>query len=287
MIRDKKMVLTTSLVTLLPILYGLSIWDRLPRLLVTHWNVYGYPDGFTTKSMAVFGLPLFMLFIHLICIVATSLDPKSDSHDKAVYKFLFWICPALSVFVSSIIYAYAIGMFINTARLAIALIGLMFIAIGKLIAECKQNYTIGIRTPWTLNDPDVWDKTHAFAAKVFNDAGVLMMFFGLMGWYNISFIVIFIAALIPVIYSYKIHPKQQKYVEVTGKTPAEEKEDGPQAEEAIMEEFAESAVEEAPVAANDEASEESVADIDDELSREALRAVKKEESMPIIGIEIL
>ena len=71
MIRQhKKMILLTSIATLLPILIGLLLWKQLPDSVATHWSTGNEPDGYSSKAFAVFGLPVIMLILHLVCVIA-------------------------------------------------------------------------------------------------------------------------------------------------------------------------------------------------------------------------
>ena len=45
--KNKKYWLVTSLVTLLPIVLGLLLWNRLPEKLPTHFGVDGAADGWS------------------------------------------------------------------------------------------------------------------------------------------------------------------------------------------------------------------------------------------------
>ena len=83
MIRQhKKMLILTSVITLLPIVIGLILWRQLPSSVATHFGVDNQPDGYCSKAFAVFGLPVIMLLFHLICIVATNIDPKRKNISK-------------------------------------------------------------------------------------------------------------------------------------------------------------------------------------------------------------
>jgi len=46
-------------------------------------------------------------------------------------------------------------------------IAVLFFFLGSMMPKLKQNYTIGIRLPWTLHSEIVWDKTHQFGGKLF------------------------------------------------------------------------------------------------------------------------
>ena len=89
MIRQhKKMILLTSIATLLPILIGLLLWKQLPDSGATHWSAGNEPDGYSSKVFAVFGLPVIMLILHLVCVIATNIDPKASSINKK-YSLLY------------------------------------------------------------------------------------------------------------------------------------------------------------------------------------------------------
>ena len=64
----KGTIILSSITTLLPVIAGMILWDRLPAEIATHFGANNQPDGYSSKAFAVFGLPLIMLGIHLICI---------------------------------------------------------------------------------------------------------------------------------------------------------------------------------------------------------------------------
>ncbi len=74
--RDKRTLILTTLVCLLPMLIGALVYDRLPETMVTHWNVSGEPDGFSSRAFAVFGLPALIAGINLLLDFSLNADPK-------------------------------------------------------------------------------------------------------------------------------------------------------------------------------------------------------------------
>ena len=71
--QNKKMILFTSVITLLPIFIGMFLWKQLPDSIATHFGGNNQPDGYSSKAFAVFGLPLILLAVHLVCVVATNI----------------------------------------------------------------------------------------------------------------------------------------------------------------------------------------------------------------------
>jgi uncharacterized membrane protein len=108
--------------------------------------------------------------------------------------------------------AWALGYEFPINYFIIPAMGLLFFGIGKLIARSELNYTIGIRTPWTLSSEANWKATHKLASKLFIWSTPLIFLCALLGNYAyISFmVVIFSIAIIPVGYSYWFFRTNQK-----------------------------------------------------------------------------
>jgi len=173
--QNKKMIILTSIVTLLPIVIGLLLWNQLPQLMATHFNFNGQPNGYSSKTFTVFVLPLILLVIHLFCVIGTSIDPKSKNINKKIFSIVLWISPLISLLVCSCIYGYALGYITNISFLTELMIGVLFIVLGNYIPTVKPNYTVGIRTSWALDDPDNWYHTHRFGGKCMVIGGILLI----------------------------------------------------------------------------------------------------------------
>ena len=87
------------------------------------------------------------------------------------------------------------------------LIGLIFTIIGNYLPKCKQNYTVGIKIPWTLNSEENWNKTHRFAGWLWTFCGVLIMLTGFFGSFWIFLPIVLLMVIAPCAYSYILHRK--------------------------------------------------------------------------------
>lgn len=145
--QNKKLLLLTSVITLLPVFIGLFLWNQLPDSVATHFGLNNQPDGYSSKAFAVFGLPLILLAVHLVCVVATNIDPKSKDINKKIFRVLLWICPLVSLFVSTVIYGYSLGYDFDMSYLCGILIGVLYLVLGNFLPTVKPNYTIGFRIP--------------------------------------------------------------------------------------------------------------------------------------------
>ena len=101
-------VITTSIVTMFPMLVGLLLWNRLPNSIATHFAIDGTPNGFSSKTFTVFGLTGILLCVQLFILVALSLEGKGKDNiniSDRVYRLVLWISPVSSVYVSAAIYS--------------------------------------------------------------------------------------------------------------------------------------------------------------------------------------
>lgn len=201
----KWQLIISSVIILLPIAAGLLIWNDLPAQIATHWGADGKPDGWSGKSFAVFGIPFILLAVHCICIFFTAHDPKNKEQNSKVFNMVLWIIPIISLIVCGCSYAFALGNDINIGMIARILIGIMFVIIGNYMPKCKQNFTIGIKIPWTLQNEENWNKTHRFAGRFWVFGGFLFlvtMFVPMEYFMYILLPLIFLMVVGPIIYSY-------------------------------------------------------------------------------------
>lgn len=211
--KNKGKIILTSIIILLPILIGLILWGELPDKLPTHWNAEGVVDGWSSKGFAVFGLPLFLFVVHWVCLLATNADPKKQNHTDKIVGVVLWICPIVSITMLAFVYGTALGMEFKVDKIMLLLMGLMFVIIGNYLPKCKQNYTIGIKIPWTLNDEENWNKTHRMGGKLWVLAGVITMlciFLPANIMVVVFIVILFIAIMVPTVYSYILHRNKKK-----------------------------------------------------------------------------
>ena len=208
---NKKFFIVTCIITLLPMLVGLLLWNQLPDQVATHFGADGTPNGYSGKLFAVTGIYLFCLVIHVICAFATSIDPKGQNISPKIYRLILCICPVISIYSAFCIYGNALGYKgANSTVWVNALMAVILIVIGNYLPKCRQNYTIGIKLPWTLADEDNWNYTHRMAGKWWIFGGVLTLLAGFQSWVdpiNAGIAIIVIVALIPAVASYRYFRK--------------------------------------------------------------------------------
>ena len=201
----------SSIVILLPIIFGVIFWDSLPDTITTHFGADGTPDGASSKAFAVFALPLIMLALHWLCVITTFLTNRKREQSDKVYTLLFFIMPMISIFVSALIYATAFNFDLHLGSFVCILFGLMFVVMGNYMPKVTRNRTMGIKIKWTLASDENWAATHRVAGRVWFFGGFVVMLGALLPVNALmvaALPAILLLVLIPTVYSYVFYKKQ-------------------------------------------------------------------------------
>lgn len=180
-LRARRGTLIATTIVLLPLLAGAVLWHRLPEQMPIHFGLDGQADGYAGKAFGVLALPLILAAAQVAVVVAALADPRVRGARSGLVNLIFWICPLLSLLCGGLIYAVALGAAVNMSLAIEIFLGLLFVALGVLFPSCGQNYTIGIRLPWTLADPGNWAYTHRLAGKVWIAGGLATLAGALLG----------------------------------------------------------------------------------------------------------
>jgi len=147
--------------------------------IVSHWGADGRANGWIQKPLGLYLVPLLAAFFYLIFLII----PKIEVYQKNVEHFAdqFWGFKVIFVFMMAAIYvatlAPSIGIWGNSDPLYIIVpaIALLFFYVGHMLSFTRRNYFIGIRTPWTLADERIWEKTNKLGGKLFWVCGALAL----------------------------------------------------------------------------------------------------------------
>ena len=207
---NKKTLIITSIVTILPVLIGIICWNRLPEVMATHFGFNNEANGFSSKAFAVFGLPLVLLAVLWVGAFVTAHDPKRQNISPKMFSLMLWIVPVISLVGAATIYPVNLGYDLDITFCGELLLGLMFIIIGNYLPKARQNYTIGIKIPWTLANEENWNRTHRLAGYLWMICGILMIIISLTRVVPAEWLIgiFLIMVLLPCIYSFWLHAKK-------------------------------------------------------------------------------
>ncbi|MBR1566956.1 MAG: DUF1648 domain-containing protein [Oscillospiraceae bacterium] len=204
--KNKKTLIITSLICLLPILVGALVYRRLPETVATHFDINGEPNGWSSRAFAVFGLPGILLAVNLLLPFLLRADPKHKNMSGALVNITLWTIPVLSLLCSGLTLGFALGYDTRIDKVLPVFIGLLFILIGNYLPKTKQSYTMGIKLPWTLASEENWNRTHRLAGFLWVLGGVFFMVMSFIGWSPIAFLIpLAVMVFVPAVYSYLLY----------------------------------------------------------------------------------
>ena len=205
---NKREMLLTSLACLLPLFAGAALYPRLPETMATHWDFSGNANGWSSRAATVFGLPLFILALHLVCFYAESRETKKN-RNPVLRTVLLWFCPAVSLLGGAVTLGTGLGYEMHISTVVPVFVGLLFLILGNYLPKIRQNRTVGIKLPWTLQSEENWTRTHRLSGFLWVLCGLVMIPLSLLrlwsGWLFGALLAVMV--LIPTVYSYALHRK--------------------------------------------------------------------------------
>lgn len=207
---SKKVFLITTGLCLLPVLFGIAVYGKVPSEIPMKWYSDGSVGQYMPKEMTIFGMPLFMAAINALVHFGVNTDPRKAQIGSSLKMISKWICPLGALTTVPCALLYGMGYQVPMERVIPVLIGAAFIAAGNYFPKSRRNYTVGIKIPWTLNSDENWRKTHHLAAYLWMVSGVLIMLMAILPG---SFLyvgmpaAVLLMAFVPILYSYLLYRK--------------------------------------------------------------------------------
>ena len=193
---------------------ALVLYPQMPERMASHWNIKGEVDGYMSKFWGLFLIPFLLAGFGLFFFAIPRIDPLKANIEKFRkyyngFIILFSVFMLL-IYIQVILWNAGIKIAPN-ATLPIG-IGLLFFYTGILCEKAKRNWFIGIRTPWTLSNENVWNKTHKAGGKLFKIAGIVALLGAFFQKYALYFILvpIILVTVCTIAYSYFEYQKEIK-----------------------------------------------------------------------------
>ena len=162
------------IIALLPFIYLAFIWNSLPEKVPMHWNGAGEIDGYGDKKELLSMIFMVVGISYFVFLIIPYVDPKQKLQNMGnklnnLRMILTLFMSGLAVFI-----LYSVQQKSSNPGFVFVIIGLLFAFLGNYFKTIKPNYFIGIRTPWTLENEEVWKKTHVLGGKLWFIGGFIM-----------------------------------------------------------------------------------------------------------------
>jgi uncharacterized membrane protein len=178
----------------------------LPEMVASHWNAAGEADGTMPRAAAAFLLPVVTALLFALILWLPRIDPLRANIDRfrPQYNLVALVFCGFLLYLHLWTLAWNLGRQIPVGVALAPATGILFFLFGAAMKKAKPNWIFGIRTPWTLSSPVVWERAHAAGSVVFKVCGVLAALGVLFPEFAIARVLLLtvLAAVVLVVYSY-------------------------------------------------------------------------------------
>ena len=154
-----------------------AAYPHLPSTpIAVHWGLDGQPNGYAPKQMVALFMPLDAVVLSLFLAVLPLIMPSNSRLERSASAYTAtWLgLLGLMMIIHAAIIAKALGAGFDVIRPIAAAVGLLMAVMGNYLGKVRYNYAMGVRTPWTLSNERVWDKTHRFTGRWMMAGGIVL-----------------------------------------------------------------------------------------------------------------
>lgn len=185
--------------TILPIGYGVAVYDQLPARMAIHWGMHNVANGFVAKPIAVFGLPLLMVLFQIVMIGVTWLNNMRQSTAPRFERVTLAIMPVIAIVIYTTTIMINLGHELNVWKIAMLIIAFVFIGLGNYMPTVPPEYNRGPFKPNWRKHPEAWKKVSRQMGFVMVAGGVLCLIsIFLNEWVSIAVLVLVVVGIMVV-----------------------------------------------------------------------------------------
>jgi uncharacterized membrane protein len=183
-----------------------ALYEKLPATIPTHFNLRGVADGWMSREVGAWLLPA----VALVTLATLRVGPRflaeatrrrmDQSPMELGTTFVVGTLMALQVM---ILHA-AIAQPASIATELALVLGASWVLLGLILPRLRRNPWMGVRVPWTLASDENWARTHRVAGWAFASSGAIGVLLAIAGAPSLAVLVIVAAAVVPVVYSYRM-----------------------------------------------------------------------------------
>jgi len=173
-------------------LVAFYLYPLMPERVAIHWGMSGDADGYGSRFLGLFLIPIVSVLLLPFMLALPRLDPSRGierfrgGYDWFVFGFMVYMG-----YVYGLSLAWNLGWRFSFMRMLAPAMGALFVGIGVVLRGARLNWFMGIRTPWTLLSEEVWDRTHEVGSRLFIASGALAALGALAeGWLSLALIVV-------------------------------------------------------------------------------------------------
>jgi uncharacterized membrane protein len=140
------------------------------------WDLHGHPFGYWPAWAVVLIIPVITAILCAGFALAPRILPAGTLDRSAAAWIATWNAALIAMGAGqAAVVALNLGVHMDVPRFGALLAAGVIALVGNYMGKVRYNYMFGLRTPWTLSDQRVWDKTHRFLGRAMVGAAILLV----------------------------------------------------------------------------------------------------------------
>lgn len=203
-----------ALIVVAAFIISAVVYPKMPERVPTHWGMTGQVDGWGSRGLGAFTVPVILIVIWALFRIVPAIDPRGANYAKfgGAFEGIIVSIMLFMLGLHIVVLRAELGHPVDMARVMPFGVGILLIVIGNLLPRARPNWFVGIRTPWTLSSDRVWEKTHRFGGRLFVADGLVIAIASLfwVPWAQVVLVtVIAMTGAAVLLYSYREWKREQ------------------------------------------------------------------------------
>jgi uncharacterized membrane protein len=162
-------------VQLIVAVYGFVV---LPATVPIHWGANGQVNGYGPKWLGTFLYPLMSAGIYILVRALLAAGPRLGGREATaanlrITKLVIVGVLLLMLIIQLATLAQTLGAGFDLMQIVTLALSLLFIFLGNYMGKIRRNFWVGIRTPWSIANDVVWERTHRVGGWLFVVVGLI------------------------------------------------------------------------------------------------------------------
>lgn len=203
----KPLLVIIILLAAAPVILTALVFKQLPAQIAMSWNINNIPEYSDKSTLWIFAI--MQPVIAALLLITPKIDPRKQNYEKfkgSYIAFIIILQLFLLMMTAIVIYEAFFPNTISIAMFVLAAVGVLFMFLGNMLPKIKSNFYMGIRTPWTISDSDVWFKTNRLAGFLMFISGIIIFISAFVlnniAAFIVTMLCVAISCLIPTVMSY-------------------------------------------------------------------------------------
>jgi uncharacterized membrane protein len=205
---DRRLVTGGAALVALTAVVSALAYPEMPAEMATHWNASGDVDNTMPRALGLVLFPVLNAGLLALFVALPRVDPRTDYESfRPAYDALALTTLGLFAYLNVVVVLANLGYAFELLQALAPAIGAVYVVAGTVTRHAEQNWFVGVRTPWTLEDEAVWEQTNRVVGRLFQVGGVVAALGVFVPAYALAFILApaLVVAVVSFGYSYYLY----------------------------------------------------------------------------------